>query len=288
MLRFFLFCLLVPLAQPVLAQPFPDRQETPLAQHGQTARTIWEVMQLDALAPILRDEALAQAAEMADTMFPRGGTGRWLDRVGAIHQPDRFRALFLRGLAEALPDTDPEDLRAGLAFYRTGLGRQLLALEEAARRAMLDDNTEAAARAAWAQARAQASPRAARIARLIEAGGLIDANVAGGMNASLAFARGFQAGGGFLMPMAESQMIAEAWAEEPRIRADTESWIGAYLFLAYTPLSDAQLDLYTIYAGSDGGRALSGVMFAGFDAFLTRASRDLGIAAAAELRGRQL
>ncbi|GHG22421.1 hypothetical protein [Paracoccus aerius] len=283
MLRFLCFCFLVAFAQPGHAQPAP-----PAPQHQQAARILWEVMQLDQLAPTLRDEALAEGREMAATMFPRGGTGRWLEQVAAIHTPARIRALFLRGVAEALPSTDPAHLQAGLAFYRTGLGRQLLALETRARVAMLDDKVEEAARRAWEQAQRQSTPRADRIERLIQAADLIEPNVAGGLNASVAFARGFEAGGGFPMPMGEDQMIADAWAEEPRMRADTESWIGAYLFLAYASLSDAQLDLYTIFAQSDGGRALARVMFAGFDGVFTRTSQDMGLAAAAELRGRQL
>lgn len=282
MLRFFCLCLAIALAQPALAQPRPDMSPQ------QAAHVLWDVMAMDALAPILRDEALAEGAEMASTMFPRGGTGRWMDRVAAIHAPDRIRALFLRGVLARLPAADPQDLHRGLAFYRTGLGRQLLSLETRARIAMLDDKVEAAARDAWAREQSKSTPRAARINRLIAAADLVEANVAGGLNASVAFAKGFQEGGGFPMPLSEGQIVADAWAQEPQLRTDTEDWIGAYLFLAYAALSDAQLDLYIAYAASDGGRILSQMMFAGFDAAFTRTSHDMGRAAAAELRGRQL
>lgn len=283
MLRFLCLCLLLAWGQPGQAQPRP-----PVPQHQQIAPILWDVMRMDQLAPILRDEAVAEATEMAAAMFPRGGTGQWQARVAAIHAPARIRALFLRGVTDAMPATDLAVLQRGLAFYRTGLGRKLLSLEATARVAMLDADVDAAARNAWARAQQRPTPRAARIARLIETADLIEPNVAGGLNASIAFARGFQAGGGFPMPMTEDQIIADAWAEEPRLRADTESWIGAYLFLAYSRLSDAELDLYTAYAASDGGRALSRAMFAGFDRVFAQTSHDMGLAAAAELRGRQL
>ena len=283
MLRFLCLSLLIALAAPAHAQP-----RTPAPQHQQAAQVVWEVMRMDQLAPILRDEAVAEGAEMAATMFPRGGTGRWLGQVAAIHAPARMRALFLRGMAGALPATDPADLQRGLAFYRTGLGQRLLRLETQARVAMLDADVEAAAREAWAQAQRRSHPRADHIARLIEAADLIEPNVAGGLNASVAFARGFQAGGGFPMPMTEDQIIADAWAEEAQLRSDTEGWIGAYLFLAYATLTDAELELYTAFAASDGGRALARAMFAGFDGVFMQTAYDMGLAAAAEMRGRQL
>lgn len=283
MLRFLCLSLLIALAGPLAAQPRP-----PMPQHQQAADAVWEVMDLDSLAPILQAEALAEGAEMAATLFKGRGTGRWLDRVGAIHHPGRIRALFLSGMAAAMPGADPAEVRAGLEFYRTGFGQRMLALESSARVAMLDADVEAAAREAFAQARSQGSSRAARIERLIETADLVESNVAGGLNAAIAFSRGFQAGGGFPMPMSEGEIIADAWAQEPQMRADAENWIGAYLFLAYSSLSDAQLDAYIAYAGSAGGQALSRLMFAGFDAVFARTSHNMGLAAAAEVRARQL
>ncbi|MFC3167655.1 hypothetical protein [Paracoccus fontiphilus] len=284
MLRFLCLSLLIALAGPGHGQqtaPSPRQQV-------QAAETVWEVMQLDLLAPILRDEAVAEGAEMAATMFPRGGTGLWLSKVAALHHPARIKALFLGGLAQAVPGADPRKVQAGLDFYRTAFGRRLLALEASARVAMLDEDVDAAARDAFVQAVRQKSPRAAQIARLIEVADLVEPNVEGGLNAAIAFSTGFQEGGGFPMPLSEQQIIEDAWSQEPQMRADAEDWIGAYLFLAYSSLTDAELDAYIVFAGSDEGRALSRLMFAGFDAVLGRTSRDMGLAAATELRGRQL
>ncbi|MTD98926.1 DUF2059 domain-containing protein [Paracoccus sp. YIM 132242] len=283
MLRFLCLSLLIALAGPVAAQP-----QTPLPQHRQAADAVWEVMDLDSLAPVLQAEAVAEGEEMAATLFQGRGTGRWLDRVGAIHHPARIKALFLAGMAAAMPGTDPAQVRAGLDFYRTGFGQRMLALESSARVAMLDGDVEAAAREALAQARRRGDPRAAQIDRLIETADLIEPNVAGGLNAAIAFSRGFQAGGGFPMPMTEAEIIRDAWAQEPQMRAETEDWIGAYLFLAYSSLSDAELDGYIAYAGSAGGQALSRLMFAGFDAVFGQTSHDMGLAAASEIRARPL
>lgn len=283
MLRFLCLCLLMALAGPAVAQP-----RMPAQQYQQVAQGIWEVMRLDSLAPILRDEAVAEGREMAATMFPRGGTGRWLDRVRAIHDPGRVRSLFLTGMADAMPAAQADKVRKGLPFYRTVFGQRMLVLESSARLAMLDADVETAARDAFARALRQRDPRAARIVRLIQAADLIEPNVAGGLNAAIAFSTGFQEGGGFSMPLSEGQIVQDAWAQEARLRADTEAWIGAYLFLAYAVLGDAELDRYIAYAGSPEGRALSQLMYAGFDAVVTRTSYDMGRAAAAEMQGRKL
>ncbi|MGN7869603.1 hypothetical protein [Paracoccus sp. 22332] len=282
MLRFLCLCLLLAFAGPATAQP------SAAVEQQQVAEAVWHVMRMDSLMPILRDEAVAQGEEMAAGLFPRGGTGRWLDRVRAIHDPARTRELFLEGMAAALPRTDLAKVAEGLVFYRTVFGQRMLALENAARVRMRDPAVEAAARDAFAQAVRRRDPRAVRIARLIRAADLIEPNVVGALNGAVAFSKGFQAGGGFPMPLSDSEIVREAWAKEPRMRADTEAWIGAYLFLAYGVLGDAELDRYIAYAGSAGGLALSRLMFAGFDAVVSATSHDMGLAAAAELRGRQL
>lgn len=283
MLRFLCLSLMIALAGPAVAQP-----RVPMTQDQQVADLVWEVMQLDSLAPILQAEAVAEAEEMAANMFQGRGTGRWHDRVRAIHNPDRIRGLFLRGMAAASPARGPAEVLDGLDFYRSVLGQQLLTLESSTRVAMLDPDVEARIRNAFALARRQGNPRAAQVERLIEAADLIEPNVAGGLNAAIAFSRGFEAGGGFPMPMAEGEIIEDALAQEPQMRADTEAWIGAYLFLAYNSLTDAQLEAYIQFAGSSEGQALSRLMFAGFDGVFAQTSYDMGLAAAAEIRGRQL
>lgn len=283
MLRLFCLCLLIGLWFPAAAQP-----QMPPKQREMVSEIVWDVMRLDSLAQVMRDEALAEAAGMAATMFPRGGTGQWLDRVAAINDPARIRDLFVDGMARAMAAADADDVQAGLGLYRTVLGQRLLQLEAEARLAMQDAKAEAAAREAFVGAVQRRDPRAARIVRLIRAADLIDPNVVGNLNATIAFAKGFNAGGGFPAPPSETEITRNAWAQEPQIRAETEAWLGSYLFLAYGVLGDAELDRYIAHAASPGGQTLSRLMFAGFDAVLAVTSRDMGRAAAAELQGREL
>lgn len=280
MLRLFCLCLMFGLSGPVAAQP---RMPFPLV-----ARLVWDTMRMDDLAPLIRDEAVADGARMAGTLFPRGGTGRWAGIVAAIHDPARLRALFVAGMAAALPATDPRDVKAGLDFYRSDLGRRLLDREIVARRAMLNPAVEDAARAAFAKARRDDDRRAGQIMRLIDSADLVEPNVVSALNAGIAFARAFQGAGGLPMPMRPEEILADAWSREPQVRAEARDWIGSYLFLAYAPLTDAQLETAIDFAASPGGRAVSRLMLAGFDAALMQVSRDMGVAAAIETRARRL
>ncbi len=249
---------------------------------------LWNTMDLESLMPILRDEAVAEAEDMQADLFKRGGTGGWLDQVARIHDPDRLESLFREGLEAARENADRGRIEDALTFYRSDLGRRLVGLENSARRTMLDADAEAAAREALSAAAARDDPRVARIRRLIDEAQLIGPNVAGGMNAAMAFSEGFAEGEGFDMPMNAERMLWDTWRQEEEIRAQTTEWMESYLLLAYSPLSDADLDRYIVFAGSAGGKALSGLMFAGFDAVFRKTSYELGLAAAGQMRGRQL
>ncbi|TBN39525.1 DUF2059 domain-containing protein [Paracoccus subflavus] len=280
MLRLLCLCLMIGLCGPVAAQP---RMPFP-----QVARLVWDTMRLDDLAPLIRDEAVAEGALMGETLFPGGETDRWAEIVAAIHDPARLRVLFVAGMTAALAGTDLRDLQAGLDFYRGDLGQRLLELEIVARRAMLNEAVEDAARAAFARAQQDGTHRAELIARLIDTADLVEPNVASGLNAAIAFAQAFQGAGGLPMPMTQEEILTDAWAREPQLRADAQDWIGAYLFLAYAPLTDAQLETAIAFAGSPGGRAIARLMLAGFDTAFLQVSRDMGVAAAIEIRARPL
>lgn len=284
MLKMICLTVLMLIAAPVMAQ---DRGSAESQSDQSMGHRVWDVMALDLLMPILRDEALIEAESMEAEVFQRDNSS-WLDAVAQIHDPARLQRLFESGLTGISSDTAQDGLEAALSFYRTSLGQRLIGLETSARQAMLDPDTEASARTAFAEAASREDPRVSQIARLIEEGDLIGPNVAGGLNAALAFSQGFADGGGFDMPLTENQMLADAWAQEPSIRAETLGWMEAYLMLAYSPLNDAELERYIRFAGSDAGQALSAALFAGFDAMFLQTSRDLGLAAAGQIQGREL
>lgn len=257
---------------------------------GQAAleQRLWQVMQLDALMLLLRDEALAEVGAMEEATGPAGEGGLWREAVARIHDPDLLHDLFREGAAEELARSTPAVVDAGLDFYDSPLGRRALALELSTRAAILDDEVRQDAETAFDMARLIGDPRAAQIERFIAAGDLLEMNVAGAMNAALAFSRGYDQGGGYRMPMSDRQRLADVWAQETAIRDEIRNWLQGYLFLAYSPLGDEELERYIRFQMRPEGRALARILASGFDRLFTQTSFYMGLAFAADMSGREL
>ncbi|SCY57328.1 hypothetical protein [Paracoccus tibetensis] len=258
------------------------------SQHATLERRVWDALGLEAMVPILREEAVREAETLeAEGLVAPGGIP-WARTVAQIHAPDRLRRAFEESLGQGAALLDPALLDEALGFYETGPGGRLVQLEVSARQAMLEPEVEDAARARFAEADLAQAPRALLIRRLIDEADLLAPNVATGMNASVAFSQGFAEGGGFDMPPTMDELLAEAWGQEAQIEAEAEAWMQAFLMLAYSPLSDAEIEDYLSFASSRAGRALSDLLFAGFDTVFVQTSREMGLAAAMRDDGQSL
>ena len=266
----------------------PEWVETAQAETESLADRVWKALDIAAVMPILRDEAVAEAVDMAAQGLVTGGGRSWPSTVAKVHDTDRLEALFRQGVARAAASTDPSALRAGLAFHESHLGQRLLRLELAARRAMLDGEVETQARDGFVRALGRGDRRAQQILRLIDEADLVAPNVAGALNASLAFSRGFEQGGGFDMPLSDSQLLAETWAQRDQIEAEATDWLRAYLLLSYSSLHDDEMEAYIAYTSSREGKVVAQVLFDAFDQMLRQTSFDLGMAAALRMQGREL
>ncbi|WP_378943795.1 hypothetical protein [Paracoccus sp. R86501] len=276
-------------AMPDASAAWPERTlQVQMTTQPATVDHLWSVLKIEPQMQIFQQEAVSEAARLdADNMI--AGTGRpWAATVGDIHDPMRLQTLFRQGLTRALDRADPALIEQGLRFYETGLGRRMVPLETSARHAMLSDEVTAQASAAFAQAEFQDDSRAEQILRLIDVADLVAPNVSSGLNASVAFSDGFEAVGGFDMPLTQDQMLAETWAQQDQIEAETRDWLQSFLMMAYSPLRDDEVETYISFASSPAGRELARVMFAAYDTVFLQTSRDMGMAAGLRLQGQQL
>ena len=242
-----------------------------------------EVLQLAALFDVLREEGIAHGDSLQADMFPSGGGANWKNEVDRIYDAERLLAGFTRALDAELAD-QPEALAAIEEFFASDLGRRVIGLEIEARRAFLDTAAEEAARVAAEDAAAAKDPKVALVRRMIEAGDLVEMNVAGGLSGSLAFMTGMADSGAYgTMPL--DQILSDVWAQEEQIRADTTSWLGAYLGLAYTPLSEAEFQTYVEFWESTAGKRLNAALFTAFDQVFRQVSLELGRAAGRAVQG---
>lgn len=260
----------------------------PLRAASADPAALLTTLRIPEMIAVMQDEGIAYGDELEEQLFPGAGGARWDEAVARVYDEpallERFQSAFAARLA-----ADPQAMDQIAGFFGTDRGQQILILEIEARRALLDEAAEEAAAVSVDDMRARDDPRLALLERFATANDLIEQNVSGALNANFAFYQGMSDGGAFDgAKMTEADMLAEVWAQEPDIRAETESWLYPFLALAYKPLSDADVEAYLAFSESEAGRAMNAAMFAAFDEVFREISRDLGRAAAEMLSGRDI
>lgn len=225
------------------------------------------------LFEIMRTEGLMQADELQSEMFPGRASDGWLAAASAIYNLEGMQDVFRRRFDDELSD---EDITPLLVFFEGSDGGEIVALELSARRALMDPDTEEAAKEIVSTMEGVNDPRLDLLEDFVDANDLVELNVMGALNASLSFYQGLAAGGAF--QLGEDQILRDVWDQEPEIREDSESWIYAFLALAYQPIDDADLEAYIAISTSGAGQALNRALFAGFDDVFRDVSFDLGAA----------
>lgn len=269
------------LGQPVLA-------ETAVADPAAEVSVdrVAEVMRLGDLFQVLREEGISHGAELQADMFPSGGGADWSAQVSGIYDAARLQSAFIDALRTHMSD-QPEDMAAIIDFFGSDLGNRIVELEIEARRAFIDTATEEAARVAAEDASAAKDPKVALIRRMIEAGDLLEMNVAGALSGSLAFMTGMSESGAY-GAIPQDQLLSDVWGQEEQVRTDTSTWLYAYLGLAYHPLTEAELESYIAFWESPSGQALNAGLFSAFDKVFRQVSLDLGRAAGRAMQGRDI
>lgn len=248
---------------------------------------IMAVLRLPEVFSILSAEGESYGEELDANMLDGAGGAAWAEAVRQIYQPDRLLPQFETALRKAV-DVSGTDFTPVLDRFRSDLGVQATSLEISARRAMLDPDVEDASRLTLEELRAEEAPRLALIEEFVSVNNLVEDNVISGLNANLAFYQGLRDAGAIGPEMGEGDMLAEVWSQEDAIRAETDTWVNAYLTMAYAPLSDDDLRRYTDMTRGAEAQALNRVITEAYNAVFMDVSRQLGRAAGAVLAGQDL
>lgn len=246
---------------------------------------LFEALRLGDTLAIIRAEGLDHAAEIEADMFPgRGGTV-WNEMADDLYGLDRMDATIRDGFAARLGTDQVAPL---LDFFTSDAGARIIDMEIEARRAIMDDGVEAAAQERAGELREAGGERFGQIDAFVAANDLIDQNVAGAMNSTLAFLSGLAATGAYGEDFSEAAILRDVWAQEPEIRVETRDWVYGYLTLAYQPIPPGDLDAYIALSRTEAGQALNAALFGAFDDLLTGISGDLGTRAGAFLEGEDI
>ena len=273
------------LGAPMLGISEPASAQTDVA--APAVKRLSDVLLMGDVVAVMRDEGIEYGGTLEDEMFPGRGGADWKAAVSAIYDTERMRREFDAQLSRELQAT-PEAIEQSLAFFESPSGKRILTLELDARRALTDNTAEEAAKVAVEDMIAGADPRMDVLRTFAEANALVELNVAGALNANLAFYQGLDEGGAFGGEMTEDQMLADVWGQEADVRAQTEEWVYSFLALAYAPLSDADMEAYQAFSESPAGQQVNAALFAAYDAVFTPISRKLGVATAGQMQGEDI
>lgn len=259
----------------------------PVAGFAQAPRLqpLLDVLRLPEVLSIVREEGMSHAASIEADMFPDAGGGLWKAEVERIYDVERMTAVMIEGFGTA---PDARTLRSITDFFGSELGQRITGLEIAARRAMLDDRVEAAAKDSYLIIQSDDRRRAELLQEFVDSNELIDSNVVGGLNSNYSFYRGLRDGEALDKTMTEEQILRDVWAQEAAIRDDTSEWVFAYLTLAYSKLDDAELRRYVDLSRTEAGRSFNRVLFEAFDVLFKDISYALGQAAGQAMQGKDL
>ena len=246
---------------------------------------LYTALGLPEMVEVMRLEGVDYGADMSDQLFPgRGGPG-WQALVEKIYDPAMMGATVRAALDKGLSDDDLELLNA---FFTSERGTRIIGFEVSARQAMIDEGIEEAAEERFYKMLAEDEPRLELITEFVEVNDLVASNVMGAMNSNFAFYQGLIDGEAFPGTMTEGDILADVWAQEDAIRADTETWVYSYLTMAYQPLEDSDLEAYIAMSETEAGQRLNRALFKGFDDMYVAISRALGVAAAQFMLGEDI
>jgi hypothetical protein len=244
---------------------------------------LMDVLKIRELSGILHEEGIEFGATLNREWLEEQGGPAWSQQVTRIYDAERISEGIRAGLEPAL---EGEALEDAITFFASDLGRRIITLENSARRAMADPLVEEQARVKFAEIQGSDDAHLTQVNRMITAGDLINRNVTSALNSNYQFLRALVDGDVYVM--SDEEILEDVLSERDDIVQDTSSWLGAFLMLAYSPLSIEDLTLYAEFSTTPAGKALNAGLFAGFDVLYEDISYALGRAMALNMAAEEL
>ena len=249
------------------------------------AEVLFEALGLPDIIEIMREEGIEYGAQIGADLFPSRTGPSWSAAVETIYDAEAMNTSVKSAFVASL---EGDDVATMTSFFTSDIGRDFVKLEISARRALLDDDVDAASKELALIAKTDATPRYQLVDKFIQTNDLIETNVVGALNSNFAFYTGLMDGGAFDEVLTQEQILADVWDQEDDIRANTTEWIFSFLLLAYDPVEDADLEAYIAFSQTEPGKQLNNTLFAAFDDYFESISHKLGFEAARTMSGAEL
>jgi hypothetical protein len=236
----------------------------------------YAALHMDEVFEILREEGVTAGQGMTDD-GQIGASPAWTARLNQIYAVDKMDAVFRHALETSAGFEASED---AIAFFESDLGTKVARLELDARVALAAEGMDEEMLDRVKEMRSEDPERIALYEEFIDVNDLIESNVMGALNSNLAFYQGMASNPAFGDGMDESFMLNTVWAQEGEIRGDMKDWTISFSALAYSVLSEEDLQRYIDISQAPSGQKLNTVLFAGFDKIFEVQSYELGRATA--------
>jgi len=237
-----------------------------------------DALLLNEVADVLRQEGIRYGQDIDRDFLDGRGGAYFAEEVAQIYDADAMLQVLKTNLNARMSQAD---IAESLMFFDTERGRTILRLEISARLAITDSAVEEMAMASYAAAVEGGDGRLDAIRQFIDINDLTERNVAGALGSNYQFFLGMAEGGSH--GMSDGDIIDQVWSQEQEIRAEVGRWLGSYLFMAYAPLSEADMQAYLAYSGTPAGRSMNAAVFDGFDEMYRAIYYSLGVAVAQSL-----
>lgn len=257
----------------------------PAAAQDNDTDVLFELLMLPDIISIMREEGMGYGDTIGQDLFAGPPSPDWQAKVERIYDYDVMVGIVREDFEASLSDVD---LTPMIDFFGSDQGQMIIGLEVSAREALLDEAVEEASEEMAATAIADENPRMTLVQEFVTVNNLIETNVAGALNSNLAFYGGLVDGGAFGGALTEDEILTDVWSQESEIRGNTTDWIHSFLFMAYQPLDDEDLQAYIAFSETDAGGDINRAMFESFDRLFNGISRSLGRAAATEMTSQEL
>ncbi|ABG32212.1 DUF2059 domain-containing protein [Roseobacter denitrificans] len=244
---------------------------------------LMDVLRISEVVDILREEGFSYAKTLDGDMLNGQGGAFWQAQVDQIYDVEIITEQIRQALEQGLNE---DDIDAALAFFSSDAGVRIIELENAARRAMMDPDVEDAARDLFLSLQGSDDPLFQHVSRFIEVNDLLERNVSGAMSSNYQFYKGLA--DGRYTAESEDEILAQVWAQQEDIRADTNEWLNGFLLMAYQPLPAEMMEGYMAYAQTPEGQALNAALFEGFETVYRDISYALGRAVALNADGDEI
>ena len=240
------------------------------AGNAADVQPLYDALRLDEIADIIHQEGIEQIDVYAENYVGPRSAAQFSQQAQGIFARTDIQSTLFGGL-ETL---DPDHMAAALDFFTSAQGALFAELETTARVAISDDAVEEQAKAMAADARDSDPARIALLEAAIEVLDMVEFNIQAAQESQYSFLIELAQAG--VIDFSQGEILALIAEDQGELITMVQEWLLAFTYMAYSPVSDAELQGYIDFQSSDAGQALNTALFDAFRTMDVEQSQQMG------------